>query len=75
MNREEIIARLREKPPDSDTDVMIEIDPDVPVGVYEYVSRRGHDLRGLQERHSPVLRRHSVPRGPQLPFRAGQMRL
>ena len=23
--------------PDSDTDILIEIDPDVPVGVYEYV--------------------------------------
>ena len=60
MNRQEIIARLRENEaalrargvahaalfgsrargdehPDSDTDIMIEIDPDAPVGVYEYV--------------------------------------
>ena len=60
MNRDEIIARLRENEaalrargvahaalfgsrargdegPGSDTDIMIEIDPDAPVGVYEYV--------------------------------------
>ncbi len=60
MNRQDIIARLRENEaalrargvthaalfgsrargderPDSDTDIMIEIDPDAPVGVYEYV--------------------------------------
>ena len=60
MNREEIIARLKENEaalrqrgvahaalfgsrarndfqPDSDTDIMIEIDPAAPVGVYEYV--------------------------------------
>jgi predicted nucleotidyltransferase len=59
MNREEIIARLREheatlrtrgvahaalfgsrarneQGPDSDTDIMIEIDPTAPVGVWEY---------------------------------------
>ncbi len=59
MDREAIIARLREKEPelrargvthaalfgsrargdarpDSDTDIMIEIDPDAPVGVWEY---------------------------------------
>ena len=27
--------------PDSDTDIMIEIDPDAPVGVYEYVGIKG----------------------------------
>jgi predicted nucleotidyltransferase len=60
MNREEIIARLRENEPtlrqqgvahaalfgsrargdqgpESDTDIMIEIDPAAQVGVYEYV--------------------------------------
>ena len=60
MNREEIIARLRENEaalrkrgvahaalfgsrargdqrPGSDTDIMIEFDPEAPVGVYEYV--------------------------------------
>lgn len=60
MNREQIIARLREneaalkqrgvahaalfgsrargdQSPESDTDIMIEIDPAAPVGVYEYV--------------------------------------
>jgi predicted nucleotidyltransferase len=60
MDRQEIIARLRENEaalrargvthaalfgsrargeehPGSDTDIMIEIDPDAPVGVYEYV--------------------------------------
>jgi predicted nucleotidyltransferase len=59
MDRQEIIARLREHEaalkergvahaalfgsrargdarPDSDTDIMIEIDPDAPVGVWEY---------------------------------------
>jgi predicted nucleotidyltransferase len=59
MNRDEIIARLRENEAalrqrgvahaalfgsrargeqgtDSDTDIMIEIDPDAPVGVWEY---------------------------------------
>ena len=59
MNREEIIARLRENEaalrkrgvahaalfgsrargdqrPESDTDIMIEFDPEAPVGVYEY---------------------------------------
>jgi predicted nucleotidyltransferase len=60
MNRQDIIARLRENEaalrrrgvahaalfgsrargddrPDSDTDIMIEIDPDAPVTVYDYV--------------------------------------
>ena len=60
MDRQDIIARLREKEPelrargvthaalfgsrargdaraDSDTDIMIEIDPNAGVGVYEYV--------------------------------------
>jgi predicted nucleotidyltransferase len=60
MNREDIIAKLRENEaalrargithaalfgsrargdnrPDSDTDIMIEIDPEAPVDVYEYV--------------------------------------
>lgn len=60
MNREEILARLRENEPalrargvthaalfgsrargderpESDTDIMVEIDPAAPVGVYEYV--------------------------------------
>jgi uncharacterized protein len=47
MNRDDIIARLRENEaalcargddrPDSDTDIMIEIDPTARVGVYEYV--------------------------------------
>ena len=60
MNRQEIIARLRENEaalraqgvihaalfgsrarggerPDSDTDIMIDIDPDAAIGVYEYV--------------------------------------
>jgi predicted nucleotidyltransferase len=56
MDRQEIIARLRENEaalrargvvhaalfgsrarPDSDTDIMIEIDPSARIGVYEYV--------------------------------------
>ena len=60
MNRQDIIARLRENQaalkqrgvahaalfvsrargdarPDSDTDIMIEIDPEARIGVYEYV--------------------------------------
>ena len=63
MNREDIIARLREHEatlrargvthaalfgsrargdagPDSDTDIMIEIDPTARIGVYEYVAIR-----------------------------------
>jgi hypothetical protein len=65
MNREEIIARLRENEatlrrrgvahaalfgsrargenrPDSDTDIMIEIDPDAPVGVWEYAGIKAY---------------------------------
>ena len=65
MNREEIIARLRENEaslrqrgvahvalfgsrargeqgPDSDTDIMIEIDPDAPVGVSEYAGIKAY---------------------------------
>ncbi len=60
MEKQDIIARLRENEPalrergvtqaalfgsrargdfrpDSDTDIMIDIDPDAPVGIYEYV--------------------------------------
>jgi predicted nucleotidyltransferase len=65
MNREEIIARLREheamlrkrgvehaalfgsrardeQGPDSDTDIMIEIDPSAPVGVWEYAGIKAY---------------------------------
>jgi predicted nucleotidyltransferase len=65
MNREEIIARLRENEaplrrlgvahaalfgsrargeqgPDSDTDIMIEIDPDAPGGVWEYAGIKAY---------------------------------
>jgi predicted nucleotidyltransferase len=65
MNREEIIARLRENEaalrkqgvahaalfgsrargdqrPESDTDIMIEIDPDAPVGVWEYAGIKAY---------------------------------
>ena len=64
MNREDIIARLRENEAalrargvthaalfgsrargdareDSDTDIMIEIDPEAPVDVYDYVADQG----------------------------------
>jgi uncharacterized protein len=69
MNRDEIIARLRDNEaalgargithaalfgsrargdgrPDSDTDIMIEIDPDAPIGVWGYV--------GLKEYVAPL---------------------
>ncbi len=65
MNREEIIARLREhettlrtrgvahaalfgsrargeQGPESDTDIMIEIDPSAPVGVWEYAGIKAY---------------------------------
>lgn len=65
MNREEIIARLRENEAalrqrgvadaalfgsrargdqraESDTDIMIEIDPDAPVGVWEYAGIKAY---------------------------------
>jgi predicted nucleotidyltransferase len=65
MNREEIIARLRENEaklrergvahaalfgsrargdqrPESDTDIMVEIDPDAPVGVWEYAGIKAY---------------------------------
>ena len=55
MTREEIIARLRENEaalfgsrvrgehrPDSDTDIMIEIDPDAPVGLWEYAGIKAY---------------------------------
>jgi len=65
MNREHIIARLRENEaalrqrgvvhaalfgsrarneqgPDSDTDIMIEIDPEAPVGVWEYAGIKAY---------------------------------
>ena len=65
MNREEIIARLRENEaalrkrgvahaalfgsrargdqrPESDTDIMIEIDPGAPVGVWEYAGIKAY---------------------------------
>ena len=69
MDRQEIIARLRENEaalrargvvhaalfgsrargdarPDSDTDIMIEIDPAAPVGVWEYVGLKDY-IAGL----------------------------
>jgi len=65
MNREQIIARLRENEaalrqrgvthaalfgsrargdqgPDSDTDILIEIDPSAPVGVWEYAGIKAY---------------------------------
>ena len=65
MNRQDIIARLRENEaalraqgvvhaalfgsrargdegPDSDTDIMIEIDPEAPVTVYDYVALKDY---------------------------------
>ena len=65
MNREDIIARLRENEAalrargvahaalfcsrargdaraDSDTDIMVEIDPEAPVTIYDYVAIKGY---------------------------------
>lgn len=82
MNREQIIARLRENEaalrqrgvahaalfgsrargeqgPDSDTDIMIEIDPDAPVGVWEYAGIKAY-IAGLFEGPVDVLDREGL---------------
>src|ERR1035438_6777784 len=82
MNREEIIARLRENEaalrqrgvahaalfgsrardeqgPDSDTDIMIEIDPDAPVGVWEYAGIKAY-IAGLFEGPVDVVDREGL---------------
>ena len=45
--------------PDSDTDIMIEIDPDAPVGVYEYVSIREY-LAGLFDGRVDIVDREGL---------------
>ena len=45
--------------PDSDTDIMIEIDPDAPVGVYEYVRIKDY-IAGLFQGRVDVVDRESL---------------
>ena len=82
MNREQIIARLRENEaalrqrgvahaalfgsrargdenPESDTDIMIEIDPAAPVGVYEYVRIKEY-IASLFDGHVDVVDREGL---------------
>jgi uncharacterized protein len=79
MDRQEIIARLRENEatlrergvrhaalfgscargeerPDSDVDIMIEIDPTARIGVYEYVAIKDY-IAGLFDARVDVMRR------------------
>ena len=82
MDREQIIARLRENQvalrqqgvahaalfgsrargeenPESDMDIMIEIDPAAPVGVYEYVRIKEY-IAGLFDGHVDVVDREGL---------------
>ena len=82
MNREDIIARLRENEaalrargvthaalfgsrargdarPDSDTDIMIEIDPGARIGVWEYVGIKDF-IAGLFEGPVDVVKRKTL---------------
>lgn len=82
MNRQDIIARLRENEaglrargvshaalfgsrargddgPESDTDIMIEIDPEARVGVYEYVALKEY-IAGLFEGPVDVVSREGL---------------
>jgi len=45
--------------PDSDTDIMIEIDPDAPVGVYEYVRIKEY-IAGLFDGRVDVVDREGL---------------
>ena len=45
--------------PDSDTDIMIEIDPDAPVGVYEYVGIKDY-IAGLFDGRVDVVDREGL---------------
>lgn len=45
--------------PDSDTDIMIEIDPDAPVGVYEYVGIKEY-IAGLFDGRVDVVDREGL---------------
>jgi predicted nucleotidyltransferase len=82
MNRQDIIARLRENEaalrargvshaalfgsrargdsrPDSDTDIMIEIDPAARIGVYEYVALKDY-IAGLFDGPVDVVSREGL---------------
>jgi predicted nucleotidyltransferase len=48
-----------ESRPDSDIDVMIEIDPDAPIGVYEYVGLKDY-IAGLFDAPVDVVSRDSL---------------
>ncbi|HME24834.1 MAG TPA: nucleotidyltransferase domain-containing protein [Acetobacteraceae bacterium] len=84
MNREDIIARLRENEgalrargvthaalfgsrargdvrPDSDTDIMIEIDPEARIGVWDYVGIKDF-IAGLFEGPVDVVKRKTLKR-------------
>jgi predicted nucleotidyltransferase len=48
-----------ESRPDSDIDIMIEIDPDAPIGVYEYVGLKDY-IAGLFDAPVDVVSRDSL---------------
>lgn len=82
MNRQDILARLRENEaalrargvahaalfgsrargddrPDSDTDIMIEVDPKAQIGVYEYVALKDY-IAGLFDGKVDVVSREGL---------------
>jgi uncharacterized protein len=48
-----------EKRPDSDVDIMIELDPTARIGVYEYVAIKDY-IAGLFDTHVDVVRRERL---------------